>query len=213
MITNKASHMRIAVVDFGAGNLRSVAKALDKIGFVVSITSDPDDFKNSDGIVFPGQGIASHAMNSLKTKGLDSALRDYVLSGGPFFGVCLGLQLMFESSDEENTQCLGILNGGNSKFGSDFKVPHMGWNNVEMIKHHYAFKDIPDKFQFYFVHSYYAVPSDSSLVVGETVYSNKFPSIVADNNILATQFHPEKSTEVGISIYKNFFLGAKERQN
>ena len=205
--------MRIAVVDFGAGNLRSVAKALDRVGFQVSITSDPNDFSTSEGVVFPGQGIAGHAMENLKSKGLDVALKDYVMSGRPFFGVCLGLQLMFDKSDEENTECLGILGGGNSKFNNTMKVPHMGWNNVRMVKPHYAFEDIPDGFQFYFVHSYYAVPADGSVIVGETIYSDRFPSVVADNNLLATQFHPEKSTELGISIYKNFFLGAKEGRN
>jgi glutamine amidotransferase len=204
------AQLKIGLIDYGAGNLRSVGKALELTGFKVKLTEDYHDLADTDGIVFPGQGVAGPAMGNLDGTGLAIFLKEKVEEGVPFFGVCLGLQLLFDHSDEGNTNCLGILPGNNLKFTDQLKVPHMGWNKVELVKEHPAFKDIPKDFEFYFVHSYYANPSNTDHIVGETSYGIKFPSVVAYNNLIATQFHPEKSSRTGVSLYENFFVSAKE---
>jgi glutamine amidotransferase len=202
--------LKIAVVDYGAGNLRSVAKALETVGLQPHVTADYRDLARAEGIVFPGQGIAGPAMDRLKATGMDAALKDAVGGGAPFFGVCLGLQLLFDVSEEGDTPCLGILRGRVPRFPQGVKVPHMGWNDVRFVRPHPAFRDVPEGAQFYFVHSYYGMPEDWSVTVGETDYGGvTFASVVARDNLLATQFHPEKSGRTGIQLYRNFFLARK----
>ena len=204
-----AAGLHIAVVDYGAGNLRSVAKALEGLDFRVTVTSNPHDLRSAEGVVFPGQGIAGPAMERLAATGMDAALHDTVAAGTPFFGVCLGLQLLFDVSEEGDTPCLGILPGRTVRFPKGLKVPHMGWNAVHLHRPHPAFRDVPDDTQFYFVHSYYGVPTDKDVIVGETDYGLGFASVVATDNLIATQFHPEKSGQTGVRLYRDFFQAAK----
>ncbi len=199
---------RLAVVDYGGGNLRSVAKAIESLGHTAIVTPDPKDLGEVDGIVFPGQGIAGPAMERLKQAGMEGALKEAVAKGRPFFGVCLGLQLIFDWSDEGETPCLGILPGRTVRFKNGLKVPHMGWNAVRFARAHPVFDGVDDGTQFYFVHSYYGVPDDPALTIGETDYGTTFASAVATGNLVATQFHPEKSGLTGVRLYDNFFRHA-----
>jgi glutamine amidotransferase len=199
---------KLAVIDYGAGNLRSVAKAIESLGHKAIVTSDPRDLSTVDGTVFPGQGIAGPAMDRLKAAGMDIALKETVTAGRPFFGVCLGLQVMFDWSDEGDTTCLGILSGRSIRFTEGLKVPHMGWNAVRFVRDHPVFEGVEDGTQFYFVHSYYGVPDDAGLTIGETEYGTTFASAVATENLVATQFHPEKSGMNGVRLYDNFFRHA-----
>ncbi|MDA1096486.1 MAG: imidazole glycerol phosphate synthase subunit HisH [Chloroflexi bacterium] len=201
--------LSLAVVDYGAGNLRSVTKALESLGHRPLVTADPRDLRAADGVVFPGQGIARPAMERLGEAGMDTALQDAVSAGKPFFGVCLGLQLLFESSEEGDTRCLGILPGRVVRFKPGLKVPHMGWNAVNFRGNPPVFEGVADATQFYFVHSYYGVPQDATVTIGETEYGITFASAVAQGNLVATQFHPEKSGPTGVRLYDNFFRAAK----
>ena len=196
---------RIAVVDYGAGNLRSVAKALESLGFRVSVTDTADDLMAADGVVFPGQGIAGPAMARLKSAGMDSALQDIIARDTPFFGVCLGLQLLFERSEESAGDCLGILPGECLRFPAGLKAPHMGWNDVRFVRPHAAAANIVPGYQFYFVHIYYGQPDDDDMTLGVTDYGAPFASVVARGKLIATQFHPEKSGRDGLALYRDFF--------
>ncbi|MBI4236723.1 MAG: imidazole glycerol phosphate synthase subunit HisH [Chloroflexi bacterium] len=209
MSTSTKSGLRLAVVDYGAGNLHSVAKALEHVGHRPSVTADPHDLRAAEGVVFPGQGIAGPAMERLRAKGMDTALREVVAAGMPFFGVCLGLQLLFNDTEEGGVGCLGILRGRVVRFPPGLKVPHMGWNAVQQRLEHPAFHGVPDGTQFYFVHSYYGVPADRSVMAAETEYGVTFASAVVLGNLFATQFHPEKSGEPGLRLYANFFRAAR----
>lgn len=201
--------LRIAIVDYGAGNLRSVAKAMERLGQLPVVTSDPKEVRDSDVVVFPGQGIAGPAMERLRADGLVRELREAVAAGHPLFGVCLGLQLLFDVSEEGDTPCLGILPGRVVRFSQGLKVPHMGWNAVRQRAEHPLFQGVPDGAQFYFVHSYYPVLEDPSVVLGETEYGVTFASVVGKGNLVATQFHPEKSGEAGLRLYQNFLRMVK----
>ena len=194
----------IAVLDYGAGNLRSVAKALDAVGANPVVTSDADDLSRASGLVVPGQGSAVDAMRNLERLDLVEPLIAFVRSGRPFLGVCLGEQIIFESSDEGNQACLGLLEGTCRKLPGGQKVPHMGWNSVHFRGDHPLLAGIPSGSFFYFVHSYYVDPVDPAVVVGETDYGVRFASIVGRGNVFATQFHPEKSSDLGLQIYRNF---------
>ena len=194
----------IGIVDYQAGNLRSVQKALEKFGARVLISSEKQDLLNSDAIVFPGQGACDSSMQNLKKKSLDEVLIRLIKDQVPFLGVCLGLQLLLENSEEGIEDCLGIIQGNVKKFTPGLKVPHMGWNQVEWRIDHPVFKNIPTNQNFYFVHSYYADPVDNSVVAGVTQYGQEFCSAVTFDNVIATQFHPEKSGSLGLQIYDNF---------
>jgi len=194
----------IGIVDYQAGNLRSVQKALEKFGARVLISSEKQDLLNSDAIVFPGQGACDSSMQNLKKKSLDEVLIRLIKDQVPFLGVCLGLQLLLENSEEGIEDCLGIIQGNVKKFTPGLKVPHMGWNQVEWRIDHPVFKNIPTNQNFYFVHSYYADPVDNSIVAGVTQYGQEFCSAVTFDNVIATQFHPEKSGSLGLQIYDNF---------
>lgn len=198
----------IAILDHGAGNLRSVAKALETVGAHAVITADPAAIADASGLVVPGQGSAVDAMRTMARLGLVEPVRKFVASGRPFLGVCLGEQLIFERSEEGNgVECLGLLRGTVRRLPggqAGQKVPHMGWNTVRFRRQHPLLDGIPSASHFYFVHSYYVDPVDPAVVLGETDYGVTFASIVAQGNVFAAQFHPEKSSTLGLRIYRNF---------
>jgi glutamine amidotransferase len=195
----------IAILDYGAGNLRSVAKALETVGANPVITDDPGVFSQAEGLVVPGQGSAVDAMKNLHRLGLAEPLREYVRSGRPFLGVCLGEQVIFDASEEgDGVECLGLLRGTVRKLPAGQKVPHMGWNSVRLVSEHPLMAGVPSDTFFYFVHSYYVDPADPATIVGQTDYGVTFASIVAQDNVFAVQFHPEKSSDLGLQIYRNF---------
>ena len=200
----------IAIIDYDAGNIRSVQKALEECGASARITADADDIIAADGVVFPGQGACDSSMQSIRERGLFEVIRRSIDSGKPFLGVCLGLQLLLESSEEGDEPCLGILKGSTKRLPPEktdqvgLKIPHMGWNSVSLSVQHPVFEGIPDESYFYFVHSYYADPEDKDMVAGVTRYGIDFCSAVAWDNVAAVQFHPEKSGSVGLRLYKNF---------
>lgn len=195
---------KIAIVNYQAGNLRSVQKALEWHGAVGIITSNPDVIECSDALVFPGQGANDSSMKSLRSKGLIEPLTQFISSGKPFLGVCLGLQLLFNESEEGNEPGLGVLDGKVKKLPTSQKIPQMGWNRVIFNDFHPIIEGVPEGSHFYFVHSYYAEPEDSNIVTGKTVYGIEFCSAVGWDNVLAVQFHPEKSGANGLLMYKNF---------
>lgn len=194
----------IVIVDYQAGNLRSVQKALERSGAQAAITSDERVIKSADALVFPGQGACDSSMRHLRERGLVEPMKAFIRSGRPFFGVCLGLQLLLEGSDEGVEPGLGILKGRVRRLPDGLKIPHMGWNQVKLLKGHPVLEGVPDGSNFYFVHSYYADPDDRSVVAGVTDYGVEFCSVAAWENVIAVQFHPEKSGETGLKLYENF---------
>ena len=200
----------IAIIDYKAGNLRSVQKALEECGATARITADAEDISAADGVVFPGQGACDASMLSIRERGLFEIIRHSIDSGKPFLGVCLGLQLLLESSEEGEEPCLAILKGSTKRLPPEktdqvgLKIPHMGWNSVSLSVQHPVFEGIPNDSYFYFVHSYYADPEDKDIVAGVTNYGIDFCSAVAWDNVAAVQFHPEKSGTVGLRLYRNF---------
>ena len=194
----------IAIVDYQAGNLRSVSKALETFGVEPAITSDPEVISRADGLVFPGQGACDSSMRQLRNKGLVDSIKDFIGSGRPFLGVCLGLQLLLERSEEGDEPCLEVLAGRVRRLPPGLKVPHMGWNQVEFRIDHPVMDGVDSDSFFYFVHSYYADPEDDRVVAGTTTYGVEFCSAVAWDNVVAVQFHPEKSGAVGLRLYENF---------
>ena len=200
----------IAIIDYDAGNIRSVQKALEECGASARITSEADEIIAADGVVFPGQGACDSSMQSIRERGLFDIIKQSIDSDKPFLGVCLGLQLLLESSEEGDEPCLAILKGSTKRLPPEktdqagLKIPHMGWNSVSLSVRHPVFDGIPDDSYFYFVHSYYADPEDKNIVAGITNYGIDFCSAVAWDNVAAVQFHPEKSGAVGLRIYRNF---------
>ncbi|MFN0071000.1 MAG: imidazole glycerol phosphate synthase subunit HisH [Chloroflexota bacterium] len=197
--------LRVAVVDYDAGNLLSVTRALAAVGVEAFLAPDAASVLSGDAVILPGVGAAGDAMRALRERKLVEPIHAAVASGRAFMGVCLGQQLLFDSSDEDGgVACLGLLPGGCHKFPAGRKVPHMGWNNVTFRYDHPLVTGIPDGAQFYFVHSYYVQPRDDATVLGTTDYSVTFSSIVAHENVLGVQFHPEKSSTNGLQLYRNF---------
>jgi len=195
----------IVVVDYGAGNLRSVANALIRLGYRPEITSRPQNLSDASAVILPGVGAAADTMASLTRLGLADPLRRFITDGRPFFGVCMGLQVLFTDTEEGGWhECLGIIPGRVKKLPDGQKIPHMGWNQVKQRRDHPVFSGIPDETCFYFVHSYYGEPEDKGLVAGETEYGATICSVIARGNLVATQFHPEKSGEFGLKMYDNF---------
>jgi len=209
----------IAVIDYGMGNLRSVQKALEVVGAKTKVTSDPKDLKKCEKIVFPGVGSFGEAMRELKKLKLIAPMRDAIEGGKPFLGLCLGLQLLFEKSEESpGVKGLCVLKGESKRFKfahnaqrtthNVLKVPHMGWNCIKRTMHNAQrttiLNGIPDDTYMYFVHSYYVKPKDKNIALTTTDYGIDFVSGIAKDNIYAFQFHPEKSQEVGLKILKNF---------
>ena len=195
---------KIAVIDYQSGNLRSVVKALEAVGLESIVTSDPVEVTNAAALVLPGVGSGQSAMDSLRHLDLIDPLIDFANSGKPFLGICLGLQLLLENTEEGNAACLGIVSGSVKKLPTGLKVPHMGWNNITFSSNHPILTDIPKDSFFYFVHSYYAEPGDQQAIAGNTHYGLTLCSIYAKDNLVATQFHPEKSGPIGLKIYENF---------
>ncbi len=204
----------IAVVDYGMGNLRSVAKALEHVApsKVIAVTSDPAAIREAGRVVFPGQGAMPDCMREMDARGLRVPLLEAARSK-PFLGLCIGLQMLFERSEEGNTPGLGVLPGKVVRFpaanelngqGEKFKVPHMGWNQVYQAKSHPMWDGIAEGSRFYFVHSYYVNTPDQDLVAGTSRYPSSFTCAVARNNIFAVQFHPEKSQSAGLRLLLNF---------
>ena len=204
MTNSEVERPIITVIDYQAGNIRSVEKALEKSGASVKVSGKASDLEKSDAVVFPGQGSCDSSMVNLRNQGLDEVLVEWINSGKPFMGVCLGLQLLLEESEEGDERGLGVLEGRVEKLPEGQKVPHMGWNSVRFTTDHPVFKGVSQNSYFYFVHSYIAVPKASSIIAGHTEYGRDFCSAVAFDNVVAVQFHPEKSGENGLNIYKNF---------
>ena len=196
----------IGVVDYEAGNLKSVELALKHLGADFYISKDPKDFRTADRMIFPGVGEALSSMEVLRKTGLGDAVKEFAASGRPLLGICVGCQILFDFSEERDADCLGIIPGRILEFPKDMglKVPHMGWNQVEHGGRHEIFNGIPDNSSFYFVHSYYPKPSSISCEIGRTEYGIEFTSAVAQDNVVATQFHPEKSGELGLMLLQNF---------
>jgi glutamine amidotransferase len=201
----------IAIIDYKAGNLTSVARALQNIGESFLITDDIKKLEAASHVIFPGVGAAGDAMVNLRQKKLDSWLKDWISKGRPLMGICLGTQIVLDYSEENNTDCVGLVPGSTKRFpdqlasaGRALKIPHMGWNNVEFKRSHPVFSGISPDAEFYFVHSYYPAPSDESAVLGVTDYGIKFCSVLAVKNLVAMQFHPEKSGRPGLQILRNF---------
>ncbi len=199
-----APQPQLAVVDYGSGNLRSVAKALVRSGLEPEVTGDPAAVLRADGVVLPGVGAFADAMESLRAKGLDEAVRESIDRGRPYLGLCLGLQVLFEESDEHGRNAgLGLLPGRVSRFpdrtagGEPLRVPHIGWNQVTWSGAHPVCAGLPDSGCYYFVHSYRALPARQEDVVGRVDYGGEFAAAVARDNVLAVQFHPEKSQTAG----------------
>ena len=206
----------VAVIDYGMGNLHSVAKALEKVGegVTIHVTSDAQTILAADRVVLPGVGAMRDCMGEIIRLGLDKVIHEYVESGKPLFGVCVGMQALLESSAEnDGVECLGILPGQVEYFGSDLsdlktgeklKIPHMGWNQVHQETKHPMWDGIAQDARFYFVHSYYAQPGNPDLITASTTYGFPFTSAVSKDNVFAVQFHPEKSQHSGLELYANF---------
>ena len=206
----------VAVVDYGMGNLRSVSQAVMHVaagsGFEVIVTQYPQDVLAAERVVLPGQGAMRDCMRELRDSGLKDAVLD-AAARKPLMGVCVGMQMLLEHSEEQDTPGLGLIAGSVRRFqlegrlqpdGSRYKVPQMGWNRVQQRQAHPMWLGVPDDSYFYFVHSYYACPSDQRHSAGETDYGDRFTCVVARDNIFATQFHPEKSADQGLCLYRNF---------
>lgn len=206
--------MDIAVIDYGMGNLRSVAKALAHVapGAGIAVTGDPGAIRDASRVVLPGQSAMPDTMASLDASGLREVVLE-CLSDRPFLGVCLGLQMLFEASEEGSTRCLGVLQGQVLRFrerdmalpgGERLKIPHMGWSSVRQQRAHPLWAGIEDGSRFYFAHSYYPVPTDPGVTAGTAAYPTPFTCAIARANIFAVQFHPEKSQRAGLQLLANF---------
>ena len=202
----------IAIIDYEAGNLKSVERALKKLGFPCRITQDKKEILASERIIFPGVGAAGKAVADLKNLGLDKVLKQSFESVKPILGICLGAQVILDRSEENSTKCLGLIKGDVKLFpnpllseeNEHLKIPHMGWNSVHLKKNHPVLAGISPADEFYFVHSYYPMPAKDEFVIGTTDYGIEFPSIIGSRNLIAMQFHPEKSGSAGLRILNNF---------
>lgn len=195
----------IAIIDYGMGNLRSVEKGFQKVGVEAKVVNDSKAVNNADAIVLPGVGAFRDCIMNLSNMNLIEPIINSIRKGKPYLGICLGLQILFSESEEFGIQKgLDLLKGRVVRFQSGLKVPHMGWNTVKLVKKPPIFNDIDDNSYFYFVHSFYVKPDNKEVVSGTTDYGITFTSMVWKDNIIATQFHPEKSQQIGLKILKNF---------
>ena len=196
----------IVIIDYQAGNLTSVVRSLKALGVEGTVTQDPAVVAQATRVIFPGVGAAGKAMATLRELGLDQALRQSFQRRIPILGICLGAQIIMEHSEENDTPCLGLLPGRTRALSRSegLKIPHMGWNRVRFLRPHPVFKGLPEGAEYYFVHSYYPAPTEASMVVGVTDHGLEFPSAIGWRNLVATQFHPEKSGRFGLQILQNF---------
>ncbi len=202
----------IAIIDYKAGNLRSVEVALKKLGFDCRITLDREEILAAEGVTFPGVGAAGKAVADLKHLDLDTVLKQVFENGKPFLGICIGAQIILDRSEEDRVHCLGLIPGETKAFpvplmsgdNERLKIPHMGWNGLRLIKRHPVLSGIKPEDEFYFVHSYYPMPAFDAHVIGTTEYGIRFPSVIGNRNLIAMQFHLEKSGAFGLRILKNF---------
>ena len=199
-----AAKPKIAIIDYQAGNIRSVEKALTKSGAEAVVSSIPEVIESCDGVVFPGQGACDSSMLNLRSHFLDQLILQLIANEKPFLGVCLGLQLLLQHSEEGDEECLGLIPGTVRRFPQGNKIPHMGWNEVNIVSDHPVLSGVPNNSHFYFVHSYFAQPTDEDMIAATTIYGIEFCSAVAYENVVAVQFHPEKSGTTGLKIYENF---------
>lgn len=196
---------QVSIIDYGVGNLRSVEKAFATTDCEAIVSSDEKDLRRAERLVLPGVGAFGACMKALSERGFDQLVREKVMEGTPLLGVCVGMQLLFEESDEFGaTRGLGLLRGRVRRFSDELLVPHVGWNRIDQIRENPLFTGVANRSFFYFVHSYYCAPVDKQVVVGETEYGVSYASVVAKGNICGVQFHPEKSQEAGLRLLKNF---------
>ena len=203
----KQSTTNTLIVDYDAGNLRSVQRACAEVGLDAEISADPDRVRQAARVIFPGVGAAGSAMRSITRGGMDLALKDVLAAGVPVLGICLGLQISFDYSEEDDQETLGLLPGRVRRFRFDrpeLKIPHMGWNEVRVVQPHPVLAGIEPGDEFYFVHGYYPEPAAPSLVYARTEYETEFACAVGKDNYFATQFHPEKSGRVGLRLLAAF---------
>jgi glutamine amidotransferase len=193
----------IAIIDYGMGNLKNVEKALNKLGKEAKVTDKKEDVENAEMMILPGVGAFKAAMENLKKLNLISAIIKNIALGKSFLGICLGMQLLFDMSEEGNATGLGILKGKVKKIPTNQKIPHMGWNQVKIKKYDKLFEQIPNNSFFYFVHSYYVEPEEE-ITLGVTNYGFDFASVVRKENVVGVQFHPEKSQSIGVKFLSNF---------
>jgi glutamine amidotransferase len=196
----------IVIIDYQAGNLTSVVRSLRALGVEGTVTQDPAVVAEASRVIFPGVGAAGKAMATLQELGLDQALRQSFQRGVPILGICLGAQIILEHSEENQATCLGLLPGLTRALprAEGLKIPHMGWNKVRFLRDHQVFKDLAAGAEYYFVHSYYPAPAQGAMVLGVTDHGGEFPSAIGWRNLVATQFHPEKSGRFGLQILENF---------
>ena len=195
------------IIDYNAGNLRSVQRACHEVGLQAQICADPDEVRRAERVIFPGVGAAGSAMKSLVDRGLDAALREVINAGRPVLGICLGLQISLDYSQENDTQTLGLIPGEVKRFVLEdprLKIPHMGWNEERPVTQHPVLAGIDPGDEFYFVHGYYPRPSDVAYILATTEYESEFASALGKDNYVGTQFHPEKSGRVGLRLLANF---------
>jgi glutamine amidotransferase len=198
----------VAVIDYGAGNLRSIRRALEAAGAAVAVTSVPEEVRRADAVVFPGVGAAGAAMDRLHELGLHQAIEDVVADGRPFLGICLGMQLLFEHQEEGDTRGLGLLRGRVRSLSRAVKVPQIGWNRVRWLREAAGYASAEEG-DFYFVHSYVVDPGDPTDVIAVTRYGDEFPSIVRHEQVWGTQFHPEKSGPAGLRLVAGWVDGVR----
>lgn len=197
---------KIVIIDYGMGNLHSAAKALERIGADVTVTRDPELVRRADKVILPGVGAFGDCMKNLRERDLAPVIHEVIAAGKPFLGICVGLQMLFEGSDEDpGAVGLGIFKGMVRKIvAPGLKIPHMGWNNLHLKNRSPLFRDLPEQAYVYFVHSYHAVPSDSSIITAASIYGESVTAAVGRDLVQAVQFHPEKSSAVGLKILANF---------
>jgi imidazole glycerol phosphate synthase glutamine amidotransferase subunit len=196
--------IRVAIADYGAGNLVSIARAIEVIGAEPLVIRDAEALRGADALIVPGVGAAAPAMDRLRKRGLVDPIRAWIRAGRPFLGICLGLQLLFDGSDEDGAETLGLIAGHTVRLAGAPTLPHIGWNTVDWSDAQPIFAGIERGAAFYFVHSYVAAPEDPRIVIAETQHGSRFPAAIARDNLLAVQFHPERSGVDGLRLLANF---------